>query len=256
MRGFVRADDRLKKNGLPDLRTAFSIAGNLDRATAEEFRDRFDAAIVDYYGATEIGNIAFTDPSQPGTMSSRGGWASEVLIRVLDKDGTPCAPGQAGEICVHTGNLMLGYLGPVDDSVPIRDGWYWTGDLGRVHPDGRIEVIGRRRDIVKTHEGGLVSPVQIEIVLYACDVVREACVFGWNDGDGIERLGASVILTAPQRDADQKAVEIQLKTRVLEKLGPYKVAARIVFCDDFPRVARGKPDKRKMRQEFETATAS
>lgn len=254
LRGFVKAVDRLRKNGLPDLRMVFSIAGIVDRSTAEEFRDRFGATIVDYYGATEIGNVAFTDPGRPGTMSSGGGWASEVLIRVLNEDGTPCAPGQAGEICVHTGNMMLGYLGPVDDSVPVRDGWYWTGDLGRVHPDGRIEIIGRRRDIVKTHEGGLVSPVEIENVLYASNVVREACVFGWNNGDGIERLAASVILTANRSEADQKAVELQLKTRVLDELGPYKVPAHIVFRDDFPRVARGKPDKRKLRQEFETAT--
>jgi len=252
LRGFVKAGDRLNADCLSNLRTVFSGTGILDRITADGLRDRFGAPVVDYYAATEMGNAAYSDPDVPDTMSSGGGWVSEVLVRVLNEDGTTCAVGDTGEVCVHTDNLMLGYLGPVDESVAVRDGWYWTGDLGRVLADGRLEIVGRRRDIVKTRDGGLVSPVEIENVLYASQAVREACVFGCNGSDGIERLGASVILAESRRDHERKAMEMRLKSQVMDELGPYKVPIRIQFRDDFPRVARGKPNKRKLRQEFET----
>ena len=116
----------------------------------------------------------------------------------------------------------------------------------------RIEIVGRRRDIVKTQEGGLVSPAEIENVLYAMDIVREVCVFGWTCGDGVERLGAFVIPTVALNDHAQAASEITLKSVVLDELGSYKVPAHILFCDEFPRVGLGKPDKQKMRLEFQS----
>lgn len=252
LRGFVKAGDRLNSDCLSDLRTVFSGTGILDRTTADGLRDRFGVPVVDYYAATEMGNAAYSEQNVPDTMSSGGGWASEVLLRILNEDGTHCAVGATGEICVHSDNMMLGYLGPVDDSVAVRDGWYWTGDLGRVHADGRVEITGRRRQIVKTRDGGLVNPVEIENVLYATGSVHEACAFGWSGQDGVERLGAAVILDDGRRNDEPKIVETDLKSRVLDELGPYKVPTHILFRDDFPRVARGKPDKQKLRREFET----
>lgn len=252
LRGFVKARDHLRKDSLSTLRLVFCGTGILDRATAEAFRDQFDVAVVDYYGSRETGTTIYADPDKLDTLSSTGGWASEVLIRILNEDGTPCEPGNAGEICVHTDSMPLGYLGPLDTSVTESEGWYWTGDLGRINADGRIEIVGRRRDIVKTQEGGLVSPAEIENVLYALEMVREACVFGWNCGDGTERLGAFVIPTEPLNEDDQVASEIKLKSVVLDELGAYKVPAHILFRDEFPRVGLGKPDKQTMRKEFQS----
>jgi len=252
LRGLVTARDHLGKDSLTELRLVLCGTGILDRATAGAFRDLFDVTVVDHYGSRETGTTIYADPDMLGTLTSTGGRASEVLIRVLDEDGTPCEPGKTGEVCVHTDSMPLGYLGPVDTGVTEGEGWHWTGDLGRINADERIEIVGRRRDIVKTQEGGLVSPAEIENVLYSMEIVREACVFGWNCDDGTERLGAFVIPTKPLNDDDQTASEIKLKSIILDELGAYKVPTHILFCEEFPRVGLGKPDKQTMRKEFQS----
>jgi len=252
LRGFVKARDRLGEDCLSTLRLVLCGTGILDHATAKSFGDLFGVAVVDNYASRETGAIIYADPDLLGTLGSTGGRAAEVLIRIVNDDGTASEPGEVGEISVHTDSLPLGYLGPVDTSVTESEGWYWTRDLARVNEDGRIEIVGRRRDIVKTQEGGLVSPAEIENVLYSMEIVREACVFGWTCGDGVERLGAFVIPTEALNDHAQAASEIMLKSVVLEQLGSYKVPAHILFCDEFPRVGLGKPDKQKMRLEFQS----
>jgi len=251
LRGLVKAGNRLPPGALTSLRTVFSGSGILDAATAEAFRARVPVPLVDYYGAREIGTVAYSNPDQPGTLTTQGGLASEALIRMLDEAGQPVAVGDCGEICVHTDGVMLDTLGHADPTVGVRDGWYWTGDLGRVHDSGRIEIIGRRRDIIKTREGGLVSPIEIEDVLNEADVVREACVFGWRDGDGIEKIAAVVVPAEAHAGDDHTVLERALRTRVLDRLGPYKVPSHVLVRPDLPRVGRGKPDKMTLRTAFE-----
>ncbi len=255
LRGIVKAHDRLPPHVLSCLRTVFSGSGILDAATAEAFRACVPVPLVDYYGAREIGTVAYSDPDQPGTLTTRGGLASEALIRMLDDAGQPVATGDPGEICVHTDGLMLDTGGDADPSVGVRDGWYRTGDLGRVHASGRIEIIGRRRDIIKTRDGGLVSPIEIEDVLNRANTVREACVFGWMDGDGVEKIVAVVIPADDHAHADPGGLARALRARVMDRLGRYKVPSHVLLRSELPRVGRGKPDKITLRAAFEAGLA-
>ncbi len=261
LRGFLKAKDRIGRDRLARLRTVFSGSGVLDGPTGQGIRDAFGVPVVDYYGSREIATAVYADPDHPGSVSSDGGWPAQILLRLLADDGTACAVGDAGEICVHTDCMMIGALHPGDagvgDGVDPASGWYRTGDIGRMRADGRVQVLGRIRDIVKTPDGGLVSPLEVEGVLNAAPAVREASVFGWTDPEGVERLAAAIIPTAGALETDgAKAVETALKTAVLTELGPFKVPAHLSFHAELPRVGRDKVDKRRLRAALEASVGT
>ena len=247
-RGLAKAGQHLDSRSLSSLRTAFSGSGVIDPATADAFRAATGVAIVDYYGAREFGTVAYADGDPAKTMSAGGGSGSEALIRVLAPDGTPLDAGVAGELHVHTDGLTLDAVTEEGE----MSGWFATGDLGVNHADGRLEIVGRLRDIVKTHDGSLVAPAEVEATLHSAAAVREACVFGWIDHHGIERLGAVVIPADGLAKAARASMTHDLQSLVRDALGNSSVPARIRFQADLPRLPRGKVDKQQLRHDFES----
>ena len=256
LRGVARAGPRLKPGSFERLRTAFVGSGVLDQATADAFRQMTGAAVVDYYGAREIGTVAYTDGSAGDTMSAGGGLVSEAMIRVEDAQGCPARHGETGEISVHTDCIMLEDDAGRAATPGAVGGWFRTGDLGRWQSDGRLEIVGRLRDIVKTHDGGLVAPIEVEDALHQSDAISEACVFGWRDQDAIERLAAVVVPAPDQTHVSPRQMERQLQKLVGDQLGAYRIPARILVWTDLPRVGRGKIDRRSVRRAFEAEMAA
>ena len=166
----------------------------------------------------------------------------DCLAVIIDDNRQQVAPGETGELVVHSDCMTLSPLESIETQGQWA-GWHFTGDLGCFLPDGRLEIVGRQKDIIKTAEGTLVSPAEIEGVLNALDWVAEACVFSWTDAHGIERIGAAMIAEPAEADAERTA-----KAAVRKALGPYKTPARVITLDKLPRVARGKPDKGSLRQ--------
>ena len=242
LRTFNKAGARVGREELAAMRTVFSGSGVLDWATAETFRERFSIPVVDYYGGREFATAAYSDPNGPQTMSTGGGYLHGCLAIIVDERETPVGPGDTGEIVVHSDCMTLSDLASIRDSGPWA-GWHFTGDLGRFLSDRRLEIVGRKKDIIKTPEGTLVSPAEIEGVIHALDWVEEASVFAWTDGQGIERVGAALTAGHAPPDAERAA-----KAAVQAALGPYKTPAHILILDDLPRVGRGKPDKMRLRK--------
>lgn len=242
LRAFAKAGARVTREELASIRTVFSGSGVLDFATAELLRERFSLPVVDYYGGREFATAAYSDPDTPHTMSAGGGFLRDCLAVLVDDDRQPVAPGEVGEIVVHSDCMTLSSLASIETTGDWA-GWHFTGDLARFLPGGRLEIVGRKKDIIKTAEGTLVSPAEIEGALNALDWVAEACVFSWTDPQGIERIGAAMIGEPSRGNAERAA-----KTAVQEALGPFKTPARILVFDDLPRLARRKPDKARLRQ--------
>lgn len=242
LRAFAKAGARVTREELASVRTVFSGSGVLDFPTAELLRERFSLPVVDYYGGREFATAAYSDPDTPHTMSAGGGFLRDCLAVLVDEDRQPVAPGEVGEIAVHSDCMTLSSLASIE-TAGDWGGWHFTGDLARFLPGGRLEIVGRKKDIIKTAEGTLVSPVEIEGALNALEWVAEACVFSWTDPHGIELIGAAMIGEPPEGDAERAA-----KAAAQEALGPYKTPTRILVLDDLPRVGRGKPDKARLRQ--------
>jgi acyl-coenzyme A synthetase/AMP-(fatty) acid ligase len=258
LRGFIKAEARLRERQFNRLRTVVSATNILDESTARRFAAIFGARVIDHYGKAEIGSGLYSAFGEGGAIGVVGGRMAEALIRILDEERRPVSPGQVGELLVHNDCMQIHAVAPQrGDKTPAvpegsaHFGWHRTGDIGTVTPDGRIVLSGRKSSVIKTPDGRLLLPVEVENVLLQHEEVVEACVFPADIGDSVERVGAVVAVRSDMSADDRRAVEQALQWEVRDRLGAYKSPYRILLLDDFPRVARGKPDRLALRKLFD-----
>lgn len=249
LRGLAMGASRLPKGALARLRMVFSGSGVLDQATRNSFHAAFGVPVIDYFGGREFATALYSDPASAMTVSSGGGVPCNCLIRIVDDAGTPVPDGQTGEIMVHSDCLTANDL---TGSYPAWRGWHQTGDLGRVAGPDLVQVVGRRRDVIKAADGSLVFPVEVEALVNEVPVVRESCVIGWARRDGAEHIIAVATVTGV--DAPE-AIEATVRAHVLSRVGRFLVPNRVIVVDDFPRTGTDKIDKEILRRQLAPALA-
>jgi acyl-CoA synthetase (AMP-forming)/AMP-acid ligase II len=204
----------------------------LDVVTA--FGARFNAPICQHYGSSETGAVTTHVPAEVlRRPESVGRPMAGVRVIVAGIDGAAVPPGEEGEVVVESGAVAGGYvLGAPPGPSPLREGSFWTGDVGRLDADGFLTVLGRRDALINV--GGLkVSPAEVAATLEAHPAVREAAVIGVPDGQGDEVPYAVVALL---RSTD----EAELLAFCRAALAEYKVPRRIEIRDELPKSATGK----------------
>jgi len=138
---------------------------------------------------------------------------------------------------------MTGFYGnPQATAETIKDGWLYTGDIGRLDEDGELFILARKKDVIII-KGQNIHPVDIEDVLYSHPSVAEAAVVGIEDELRGERIKAFVGLTD-----GRVATERELKEFCREYLARYKVPKEIIIMDSLPRTATGKICKEDLKQ--------
>ncbi|MFK0186487.1 acyl-CoA synthetase [Streptomyces rubiginosohelvolus] len=202
--------------------------------------------VIERYGMTETlmnTGIRADGVPRPGTV---GPPLAGVELRLAEDDGTVLdEPGAIGEIQVRGPNLFTGYLNRPDATAAAHtaDGWFRTGDVGTVDPDGYVTIVGRKAtDLIKSG-GYKIGAGEIENVLLAHPGVREVAVTGEEDPDLGERVVAWVVATHP--DSPPSAEE--LADRVAAQLAPHKRPRTVRYLDALPRNDLGKIMKRSLR---------
>ncbi len=135
------------------------------------------------YGASELPVIAVNPVDRPDEwrLDSVGLPPAGVTMRVVDLDtGEVLGPGGVGELQARSPSLMIGYL--PDESQPIVDGWYATGDVGTVDADGWVTITDRVKEMIKVN-GFQVAPAEVEGVLLGHSAVVDCAVFGVPDAE-------------------------------------------------------------------------
>jgi acyl-CoA synthetase (AMP-forming)/AMP-acid ligase II len=212
------------------------------------------------YGLTEAFRSTYLDPAEADRRPGSIGKAipnAEVLV--LRPDGSPCLPGEHGEL-VHRGALVaLGYWNDPGRTaerfrpVPGPDGLVrpeiavWSGDTVHRDEDGFLYFVGRVDEMIKT-SGYRVSPAEVEEAAYGTGLVGEAAAFGVPD----PVLGHQIVLAvAPEADADA------LSRALATELPAYMLPRRIEVLPKLPRSVNGKFDRVALRQSVigETLTA-
>jgi acyl-coenzyme A synthetase/AMP-(fatty) acid ligase len=252
LRGFLKVADRFPAGPLATLRTVMSGSGVLDAPTATAFHDRFTTTIIDYYGKRETATNIYATSDRATTMSTQGGRAAETLIRILDHNDDPVGPDQPGEIVIFTDCGQARAAAGADD-LTTHPGWHRTGDFGKVTDEGQIIITGRKSDIIKTPDGQLLSPIEVENILSDDTRVMEALVFPFKRTDAVERVGAAVLCSPDTKDADLPGLEEALQWKVRHALGAYKTPDRILILHTFPRAGRDKPDRTTLIAAFQAA---
>jgi acyl-CoA synthetase (AMP-forming)/AMP-acid ligase II len=231
------------RHRVESLRWAISAASNLPRPLAEQIYDRLGVELLYVYGCSENFTILTTDRDEilrgaVGRLVFRGptGTPPNGTVAVLE-------PGREGAVAVppgHVGEIAFGAAQPVrywkDDDAAI-DGWYRTGDLGRVDPDGTVYVMGRLKELV--NRGGLhVSPSEVEIAVRAHPAVADGAVVATPDPVLGEAICACVV---PARTGAPDLAE--LRTFLAPVLARHKLPDELCLVEAIPRTKIGKVDR-------------
>ena len=184
-------------------------------------------------------------------LGSIGRPLPEVEARIVDDDDRDVAPDTVGELVLRGRNIFAGYwMLPKETAEAFRNGWFHTGDLGRIDDEGFITLVDRKKDMVITG-GENVYPVEVEQVLVRHPAVREAAVFGVPD----EKWGETVVAAAALEPGTTASAE-ELIAYCRERLAHFKCPTRVEVVDELPRNATGKVLKRELRTTYGGSAAS
>lgn len=236
------AEKKEIKNDLSSLRLCSSSGAPLSIDIIQRFKQQCGFEIVDCWGMTEaVCHVTCMPIDGTGKLGSVGKALPGWEVKVVSDNGWELPPNQPGEIIVR-GPIMKGYYhNPQATAEIIKDGWLYTGDIGRADEDGYLFITGRRKDMIIA-KGQNIYPSDIESVLYTHPKVAEATVIGIPD-----RLRGEVIGAVISLKEGEVATEREIKQFCLERMANYKVPKQVIFSHSLPRTATGKIDKESIR---------
>jgi long-chain acyl-CoA synthetase len=227
---------------LSELRVCVSGGAALPAEVLRGFEEAFGCPVLEGYGLSETSPVAsFNHPDRERRPGSIGTPIRGVQMRVVDSRGDEVSRGEVGEIVIRGHNVMKGYWRrPEETAEAIRDGWFRTGDLGRVDADGYFVIVDRKKDMI-IRGGYNVYPREIEEVLYEHPAVAEAAVIGLPHPALGEEVGAAVTVK-PGADATAE----ELRDYVKAQVAAYKYPRKVWIVDALPKGPTGKILKREI----------
>jgi malonyl-CoA/methylmalonyl-CoA synthetase len=241
------ASDRFTRDVAAHMRLFISGSAPLSAEVHKEFRERTGHAILERYGMTET-NMNTSNPydgaRRPGTV---GFPLPGVGFRVVDaRTGRELPDGEVGIIEIKGPNVFLGYWRmPEKTAQEFRaDGYFITGDMGRIDEDGYVSIVGRSKDLIIS--GGFnVYPAEVEALLDELPGVAESAVIGVPHPDFGEAVVA-VLAPKPGAELGQDAVQASLNDR----LAKFKQPKKVHVLEVLPRNTMGKIQKNVLRERF------
>lgn len=238
------ASPRLTRAAVAGMRLFVSGSAPLLGTTHEEFTARTGQAILERYGMTETCMIASNPHDGERRPGSVGFPLPGIELRISDREtAAPVPAGEIGAVELRGPNVFKGYWRmPEKTAAEFRaDGFFITGDLGRIDGDGYLHIVGRDKDLVIS--GGFnVYPSEVERLLDEIPGVIESAVIGLPHPDLGEAVTA-VLITAPDAAMDEAAILGALAPR----LARYKQPRRVLFANQLPRNVMGKVQKNVLR---------
>jgi acyl-CoA synthetase (AMP-forming)/AMP-acid ligase II len=231
-------------------RVRFGFGANANPSDHQAFEDRFGFPLVEAWSMTETASGgAITASREPRHVGTRCiGWPREGLEwQLIDAEGVPVARGEPGELLVRRSGadpragFFRGYLKDEAATAEVwRDGWFHTGDVVRVGPDGQIHFVDRRKNIIR-RAGENIAALEVEAVLAGHPVVRQVAVIAAPDSVRDEEVMACVITV--EGVAPGRAEALSIQRWCLERLAYFKAPGWVAFVDALPTTATNKVQK-------------
>ena len=224
----------------------FSAAATLPIQTGNAWQQKFNLPIHEGYGLTETSPFATYNHRLKFVPGSIGMPIDSVEIKIVDPEtDESCSTGEPGEIAIRGPNVMLGYWNrPKETADAIREGWFYSGDIGQLDESGYLYIVDRVKDMITV--GGLkVFPAEVERVLLDHDAVSEVAIVGVPDSVFGEQVFGFLVLT--EGTPEQTALS-DISAYAQSHLGNYKVPRRMVAIEKLPRNPSGKVLKTKLRE--------
>lgn len=236
----------VRSRRFPKLRYVTQAGGAMAPAVQKDVAETFaPASLFIMYGATEASaRLSYLPPADlPRKWGSIGKAIPNVELFVADENGRPLPAGAEGEIVARGSNIMSGYWNhPEETAKVLRNGLYFTGDIGRADEEGFLYVVGRTKDMIKIG-GNRVSAKEIEEALHEHPAVAEAAVIGVPD----EIMGESPKAFLVIKESYGKDIVEQLPVFLQGHLALYKIPKLYEVRDSLPKAVSGKILKQKLK---------
>ena len=225
-----------------NLRVTLSGGMALTEAAAKRWQDVTGCAIFEGYGLTETSPVATTNPGNGNQLGTIGLPMPLTELKVIDAEGHALGTDEAGELCIRGPQVMLGYWQRPEatDEVLSEDGWFATGDVAVIQPDGYTRIVDRKKDMIVV-SGFNVYPNELEDVLSKHPGVLECAAVGIPDPTSGEVIKMFVVRQDPT------LTEAQVRDFCREHLTAYKVPKLVAFRDELPKTNVGKILRRELR---------
>lgn len=245
-------DERFTRDRVRHMRLFISGSAPLLAETHVQFEERTGHRILERYGMTET-NMNTSNPYQGERRAGTVGFPLPgIELKITDPDtGNPLPSGEIGQIEVRGPNVFKGYWQmPEKTAAELReDGFFITGDLGKVDEDGYVHIVGRNKDLIIS--GGYnIYPKEIELVLDEQPGVLESAVIGLPHPDFGETV-LGVIVPEPGQEPDLDSVMEAIKPA----LARFKHPRKLVVLDELPRNTMGKVQKNQLRDRYKNMFA-
>lgn len=225
------------------LRLGVSGGASLPLEVMRQVEEKFNINILEGYGLSETSPVAtFNRLDRERKAGSIGLPIWGVEVKVVDEKDNALNPGEAGEIVIRGHNIMKGYYKkPVDTEDAFRNGWFHSGDVGKMDEDGYFFIVDRIKDMI-LRGGYNVYPREIEEVLITHPAVSMAAVIGVPHDKMGEEIKAFVVL-----NKDIQISEDELLAWGKKEMADYKYPRLIEFRESLPMTATGKILKKELR---------
>lgn len=238
------------KRDLTSVIASISGGAPLPVEVAQKYISTSGTDVVEGYGLSETSPIVTGNPVKldlKARIGSIGLPAPDTFIKIVDTDdySKTLGIGEVGEVCIKGPQVMKGYWNNEEDTKKVltSDGWFLSGDIGKMDEDGFFYIVDRKKDLIIV-SGNNVVPREVEEVLYSHPAVLEAAVAGLPHETKGEMVVAWIVLKEGQKASEEDIVNF-----CKEKLAPYKLPKQIHFRDELPKSMIGKILRRKLKEE-------
>lgn len=241
------SSDELTPGLCSNIRLFVSGSAPLLAETHQQFQSRTGKAVLERYGMTETNMISsnpYDGDRKPGTV---GFPLPGVALRVAEPEtGVVLPQGEVGVIEVKGPNVFAGYWQMPEKTVAEfrDDGYFITGDLGKIDDDGYLSIVGRQKDLIIS--GGFnVYPKEVEEILDSLEGIVESAVISAPHSDFGEGVLAVAVL-----EKETSLTEEEILKKLSGKIARFKQPKRVFFLESIPRNSMGKVEKKRLRDDF------
>jgi oxalate---CoA ligase len=232
----MRARGNREKMRAAGLRFIRSSSASLPPQVMAELEEVFAAPVIESYGMTEASHQMASNPLPPRPRKPGSvGLAAGPEVAIMDDEGRILSQGAVGEVVIRGPNVTHGYdNNPAANDKAFTNGWFRTGDQGRLDEEGYLVLTGRLKELIN-RGGEKVSPIEVDVALLDHPAVAEACTFSIPHKTLGEEVGAIVV---PREGA--AVTEQEIRDFASSKLAAFKVPRHVIVRGDIPKGPTGK----------------
>jgi long-chain acyl-CoA synthetase len=245
---------QVNKYNISSIRVCSSGSAPMPVEAQRRFEELTGAKVSEGYGLTEASPVTHANPfNGKRKIGSIGLPRPDVDAKIVDLETgeKDLPPGEVGELCIRGPQVMKGYWNqPEETRKTLRNGWLYTGDIGRMDEEGYFYIVDRKKDMIIC-SGYNVYPREIEEVLYQHPKVQEACIVGMPDPYRGETVKAFVVLKEKEQAVPEEIIEYCQKN-----MAKYKAPTLVEFRKELPKSHVGKVMRKILREEEEAKKSS